>query len=492
MSGEQVVYDLAIGGQTVPSASGATYETHNPYTGEPWARVPDAASEDVDAAVAAARAALEGAWGALSGFARADLMRRLADVLERDASVLGAIETQDNGKLLREMRGQMRTLPGWLRYQAGVADKLHGETIPSDRSNFLIYTREEPVGVVGAIVPWNSPLLLLMWKLAPALAAGCTMVVKPSDYTPASALELAARVDEAGLPSGVVNVLTGAGPDLGRTIVEHPGIDKIAFTGSPAVGAAIASAAGSRLKPVLLELGGKSAQVVFEDADLDAAANGVIAGIFAAGGQSCIAGSRLVVHAAVHDALLERVIARARRIRLGDPTLDETEMGPLANERQLETVMGFIERAVAAGAKVASGGRVSDRHGELFVEPTVLTHVAADAEVAQEEVFGPVLAALTFTDEEEAVAIANNTEFGLGAGVWTSKLGRAHRVAHSLRAGTVWVNAYRMVAPNVPFGGQGASGFGRENGRDAIREFTKTKAVWVDLEGRTRDPFTLG
>lgn len=492
MIGELTTYELAIGGRRVPSASGATFETINPFSGEPWARVPDAGAADVDAAVAAARDALAGEWGTMSGFARADLMRRLADILARDAEALAEIETRDNGKLLRETRGQAQGLPAWLRYFAGVADKLHGETIPSDKANFFVYTREEPVGVIGAIVPWNSPLMLLMWKLAPALAAGCTMVVKPSDSTPVSALELAARFDEAGFPPGVLNVVTGASPELGRALVEHPGIDKIAFTGSPAVGAKIAAAAGSRLKPVLLELGGKSAQVVFDDADLDAAANGVIAGIFAAGGQTCIAGSRLVVHADVRDALLDRVVARARTIQLGDPLLPETEMGPLANDRQLDTVMGFIDRAVAAGATVASGGRVDEERGGLFVQPTILTDVAVDAEIARSEVFGPVLAVFSFTEDDEAVRIANGTEFGLGAGVWTSHVGRAHRVAHRLRAGTVWVNAYRLVAPNVPFGGHGASGFGRENGRDAVREFTETKAIWVELEGQTRDPFTLG
>ena len=373
-----------------------------------------------------------------------------------------------------------------------MADKLHGETIPSDRSNYFVYTRKEPVGVVAAIIPWNSPLMLLLWKLAPALAAGCTMVVKPSDFTPVSALELAARVHEAGFPAGVFNVVTGANSDVGRALVEHPGVDKIAFTGSPTVGASIASNAGARLTPVLLELGGKSAQVVFDDADLEAATNGVIAGIFAASGQTCIAGSRLVIHHAVRDELLERVVERARTIRLGDPLLPETEMGPLANERQLEVVTGFVDRAVAEGATVVTGGRRSAERGGLFFEPTVLANIKADAELARQEVFGPVLAVFDFSDESEAVAIANDTEFGLGAGVWTSNIGRGHRIAHRLHAGTVWVNCYRVVGANVPFGGSGASGWGRENGHDAVHEFTRTKAVWVELEGHTRDPFTLG
>jgi aldehyde dehydrogenase (NAD+) len=485
-------YDLAVGGEWCPAASGATYETLNPFTGEPWARVPNAGAADVDAAVSAARAALDGEWGAMTGFQRAALMRKLADILERDAEALAVTETRDNGKLLREMRGQTASLPGWLRYFAGIADKLHGETIPSDRTNFFVYTREEPVGVIAAIVPWNSPLMLLHWKLAPALAAGCALVIKPSDFTPASALELAERVNEAGFPPGVVNVLTGEGPELGRALVDHPGVDKIAFTGSPAVGASIASAAGAKLTPVLLELGGKSAQIVFEDADLEAAANGVIAGIFAAGGQTCIAGSRLIVHRSVRDELLERVVARARTIKLGDPLLAETEMGPLANARQLETVLGFIDRAVAEGATVATGGAQPAELGGLFVEPTILVDVKPDAEIARNEVFGPVLAVFDFEEEEEAIRIANDTDFGLGGGVWTAHVGRAHRVAHKMRSGTVWVNSYRVVAPNVPFGGSGLSGWGRENGRDAVHEFTNTKAIWVELEGQTRDPFTLG
>lgn len=484
--------EMFIGGRWQPAASGATYESASPYTGEGWARVPDGDVADVDAAVGAARAALEGPWGAMTGFERAEAMWRLADLIARDAAELAACETTDNGKLLREMRGQLDYIPTWFRYFAGLADKLQGDTIPSDRPNFFVYTRHEPVGVVGAIVPWNSPLLLLTFKLAPALAAGCTMVVKPSDYTPVSALELARRVEEAGIPAGVFNVVTGLRPSLGEALVAHPGVDKVAFTGSPAVGARVASAAGARLTPVILELGGKSAQVVFEDADPEAAANGVIAGIFAASGQTCIAGSRLLVHEAIADELVDRVVARAREIRMGDPMEADTEMGPLANERQLATVLGFIDRAVADGAEVVTGGRLSPELGGLFVEPTVLANVRPDAEIARDEIFGPVLVVMTFSSEDEAIRLANSTEYALGAGVWTRSVGRAHRVAHRLRAGTVWVNAYRVLGPNVPFGGTGASGWGRENGIDAVREYTATKSVWVELEGATRDPFRLG
>jgi aldehyde dehydrogenase (NAD+) len=488
-------YGLRIGGVERDAQTGEWMDIVYPATGETWAKVPAAGAADVDAAVAAARKALKDpAWRDLSPLARADLLRRLGDRLKQEAARLAELETRCNGKIIRETTAQMNVISNWFSYFAGAADKLFGHVIPLEKTTVLNYTLREPIGVVAAIVPWNSPLLLATWKLAPALAAGNTVVLKPAETTPITALELVRLAEEAGLPQGVLNVITGYGPTVGAALAGHPGVNKVAFTGGIETGRAVVRQTANNLAKLTLELGGKSPNIVFDDADLEAAMNGVIAGIFAASGQTCIAGSRLIVHARVHDDLVGRVVERAKRIRMGDPLDWETEMGPAATPEQLAKIRSYAEIGSKEGARLLWGGpelREGVPARGFFFPPTVFDQVRVDMRIAQEEIFGPILSVMTFDDEDEAIRLANDVPHGLAAGVWTRDLRRAHRMARQLEAGTIWVNTYRAVSPASPFGGYKQSGYGRENWVGTLEEYTQVKSVWIELSTETRDPFVM-
>ncbi|MCY0855536.1 aldehyde dehydrogenase [Cupriavidus sp. D39] len=485
-------YQMFIDGTFVNASDGRWFETQNPFTGKAWAEVARGTAADVDRAASAAdRAFRVGPWAELTATQRGALLRRLGDLIARDAERLAEFEVQDNGKLLAEMSGQVKYLPQWFYYFGGLADKIEGTVIPLDKKGYFNYTRSEPLGVVAAITPWNSPLMLLAWKIAPALAAGCTVVVKPSEFTSVSALELALLFQEAGFAPGVFNVVTGFGAEVGSPLVTHPLVRKVTFTGSDATGRVINQQCAAQFKHVSLELGGKSPNIVFNDANMEDAVNGAVSGIFAASGQTCIAGSRLLLQEDIHDAFVDKLVALARTAKLGNPMNASTQVGPITTPAQYDKVLSYIQIAKDEGANLVLGGQPASCGDGWFVEPTIFTGVTPQMRIAREEVFGPVLSILKFKDEREAIAIANDSCYGLGAGVWTSDIGRAFRMSEQIQAGTVWVNTYRAVSVMSPFGGYKDSGLGRENGIDAIRAYLQTKSVWINTGAGSGNPFTM-
>ena len=474
---------LLIGNEWRDAASGATMEIVNPATEETIATVAAAGQADVDAAVQAARAAFNGPWGALSARERGRLVSRLADRLMEKADEIARLETLHNGKPISEARHvEIPAAADCLEYYAGWADKVTGETIPV-KGNYLTYTLREPLGVVAAIVPWNFPLLLAAWKIGPALATGNTVILKPAAETPLTAIALGEIAIEVGLPPGVLNILTAPGAEVGQALVAHPGIDKVAFTGGTSTGKAIMRSAADTLKKITLELGGKSPNIVLPDADIEAALRGATTGIFYGKGEVCAAGSRLLVAKEIKDQFVEKLAARARKMVAGDPLDPKTRYGSLASKRQLDTVMRYVDVAKKEGAALVAGGQRADigTGKGYFYQPTVFDNVTPEMTIAREEIFGPVLATIEFADLDEAIARANDSEYGLAAAVWTRDVKKAHYVARKLQAGTVWINTYNVYDTAAPFGGYKASGFGREMGAHALEHYTQVKSVWVDL-----------
>jgi acyl-CoA reductase-like NAD-dependent aldehyde dehydrogenase len=486
-------YKLFIDGEWVVEANQEFFESINPYTREAWAMVPQASDAQVAAAIAAARRAFDTTWSKTTGLERARLLNRLADLLQADADRMGILESTDNGKVIRETRSQMLFAARAYRFFAGYADKLWGKYIPLDERDVLDYTQREPVGVVVAITAWNSPMHLLSNKLAPAIAAGNCIVIKPSEQASCTTLEFAKLIEQAGFPPGVVNVVTGDAR-VGKALLGNGRIDCVSFTGSPGVGREISAAAGRLLVPVTMELGGKSPNIIFDDADLSKAIVGALAGIFGGTGQSCIAGSRLLVQRKVYREVSEALVERAKMIRMGNPIDPTTEMGTAANQPQFDRIMQSIEGAIQDGANLLTGGKAAqgtDLGKGFFIEPTIFGDVENSMHIAQEEIFGPVLSIIPFDTEHEAIAIGNDTKYGLAAGIWTTNVSRALRVSREIKAGMVWVNTYRAAAAQAPFGGIKDSGFGRERGEEALDGYTTTKNVMINFSDQERDPFAM-
>ena len=481
-------YQLFIDGKWVDAESGKTFATPNPATGATLAEVSEGDKADIDKAVAAARSAFEGKWSKVSARDRGRMLYKLSQLIESRIDELAALETADNGKPIKETTYvDLPQVVENFEYFAGWATKIEGETIPVPGQMFN-YTLREPVGVCGQIIPWNFPLLMAAWKLAPALAAGNTIVLKPAEQTPVGAMELASLIQEAGFPDGVVNVVPGYGETAGAALAAHPGIDKVAFTGSTEVGKLIAKAAADNLTKVSLELGGKAPNIVFADADIEQAVSGAMMGIFFNQGQVCCAGSRLFLDARVKDEFLDRFKERAGRVKVGDPMDKETQMGPQVSEEQLNRIKGYVDIAKGEGATVLAGGCPPSLEGDFqkgfFFQPTIFGDVTNSMRVAQEEIFGPVVSIITFDGEEDLIRQANEVVYGLSAGIWTKDITRAHRFAKAIKAGVVWINTYNMFNAASPFGGYKQSGYGREMGKHALEMYTQTKSVWVDLSGK--------
>ncbi len=474
---------MLIDGKWVEAASGKTFETINPSTGQVLATVAEGDSEDIDRAVAAARRAFNGPWSKFKPFERQNLLLKLADLVDRNFEELAALDTLDMGAPISRTTGNRLRVIGMLRYYAGQATAIHGETIENSLpGDYVSFTLKEPVGVVGAIIPWNGPLTATVWKIGPALATGCTVVLKPAEEAPLTPLRLAELCQEAGVPPGVVNVVPGYGETAGAALANHPDVDKVAFTGSHLTGQKIIQASAGNLKRVSLELGGKSPDVVFADADLDAAVPGAGMAVFANSGQICSAGTRLFVERKIYDEFTARVAAFSKTLRVGNSSDPATQVGPLVSTEQLDRVTGYLAIGRQEGARPLSGGeRLTEgdmAHG-YFVPPTVFADVTDGMRIATEEIFGPVISAISFTDIEEVIERANRTSFGLGSGLWTKDVSKAHKLARSIRAGSVWINCYQAMDPAVPFGGYKMSGYGRESGKQHVEEYLNVKAVWI-------------
>ena len=487
-------YQMYINGEWLAAQSGKTFESINPSDGKPWAVIPEADEADVDVAVKAAhRAFTEGPWSTMTATERGKLIHRLGDVLAEHSESLGHCETVDTGKLFKETRWQARYISDYFYYYAGLADKVSGETLPIDKPNMWTMTIREPLGVVAAVVPWNSQLFLVAVKIGPALAAGNTVVLKASEHASVPMLEFAKVFEEAGFPPGVFNVISGHGEPCGRALTTHPLVDRISFTGGSETARHVIRNSAENFAQVSLELGGKSPVVVFDDADLESATNGVLLSIFSASGQSCVAGSRLLLQESIHDEVLARVAEKASKIRIGDPLDENSQMGPLATRAQLDNIDSMVADAIANGATLVHGGQQPAGMGDgWYYEPTVVACPDQRIGIVQRELFGPVVSALRFTDEAHALQLANDTRFGLAAGVFTADIGRALRITKGLRSGIVWVNTYRMVSPLAPFGGYKDSGYGRESGREAIYDYTRPKTVWLNTSpDPITDPFVM-